>query len=121
MLPVRTDYVCRLTNRIAYPSQLQMIIFSVDESGKTIVSLEGKSGKTISIGCRFPPKFPNSGTLYRRVYRIRRTVEFLSQWVVRVDGEQFPVRLPLIDHREYAEDFHLDHLTAPTHLQTSHG
>ena len=63
MLPVRTDYV-DWTNRIAYRSQLlQMIIFSVDESGKSIVSLEGKSGKTISIGCRFPPKFPNSGTL----------------------------------------------------------
>ena len=39
-----------------------MILFSVDESGKSIVSLEGKSGKTISIGCHFPPKFPNSGT-----------------------------------------------------------
>ena len=40
-----------------------MMIFSVDESGKSIVNLEGKSGKTISIGCRFPPKFANSGTL----------------------------------------------------------
>ena len=49
---------------ISYPSQLlQMMIFSVDESGKSIVNLEGKSGKTISIGCRFPPKFANSGTL----------------------------------------------------------
>ena len=27
------------------------------------MNLEGKSGKTISIGCRFPPKFANSGTL----------------------------------------------------------
>ena len=40
-----------------------MIIFSVDENGKSIVNLEGKSGKIISIGCCFPPKFANSGTL----------------------------------------------------------
>ena len=40
-----------------------MVIFSVDESGKSIVKFEGKSGKTISIGCCFPPKFTNSGTL----------------------------------------------------------
>ena len=46
MLSVRTDYVPRWTNRITYLSQLlQMIIFSVDESGKSIVNLEGKSGK----------------------------------------------------------------------------
>ena len=58
------DRLCRGTHRIAYPSQLlHMIIFSVDESGKYIVKLEGKSGKTISIGCCFPPKFANSGTL----------------------------------------------------------
>ena len=40
-----------------------MIIFSVDESGKSIVKLEGKSGKIIAIGCCFPPEFANSGTL----------------------------------------------------------
>ena len=56
--------LCRGTRRIAYPSQLlHMIIFSVDESGKSIVNLEGKSGKIQSIGCCFPPKFANSGTL----------------------------------------------------------
>ena len=32
------------------------------ESGKSIMKLEGKSGKIISMGC-FPPKFANSGTL----------------------------------------------------------
>ena len=55
------DRLCRWTNQISYPSQLlEMMIFSVDESGKSIVNLDGKSGKTISIGCRFPPKFANS-------------------------------------------------------------
>ena len=28
-----------------------------------MVKLEGISGKTISIGCCFPPKFANSGTV----------------------------------------------------------
>ena len=37
---------------------------SADESGKSIANLEGKSGKIISIGCCFPPKFANSGTLF---------------------------------------------------------
>ena len=40
-----------------------MIICSVDESGKSVVKLEGKSGKIISVGCCFSPKFANSGTL----------------------------------------------------------
>ena len=31
------------------------------DSGKLIVKLEGKSGKIISIGCCFPPKFVNYG------------------------------------------------------------
>ena len=75
MLSVRTDYVPRWTNRITYPSQLlQMIIFSVDESGKSIVNLEGKSGKTISIGCRFPPKFANSGSLLTMSQKVRPEV-----------------------------------------------
>ena len=34
-------------------------------SGKFKVKLEGKSGKTISIGYRFPSKFAKSGTLVR--------------------------------------------------------
>ena len=64
MLLVRTDYVCRWTNQIAYPSHLlQMIVFSMDESVKSIVKLEGKSGKTLSIGCCSPPKLANSRTL----------------------------------------------------------
>ena len=42
-----------------------MIIFSVDERGKSVVKLEGKSGKIISVGCCFPPKFADSGTLVR--------------------------------------------------------
>ena len=44
-------------------ADLQMILFAVDESGKFIGKLEEKSGKTISIGCCFPLKFANSGTL----------------------------------------------------------
>ena len=48
-----------------------MMIFSVDESGKFIVNLEGNSGKTISVGCRFPPKFANSGTLVVTCLRYR--------------------------------------------------
>ena len=40
--------------------------FSVDESGKSVVKLDGKSGKIISVGCCFPPKFTNSGTLGTR-------------------------------------------------------
>ena len=40
-----------------------MMLFSVDESRKSVVKLKGKSGKIISVGCCFPPKFANSGTL----------------------------------------------------------
>ena len=40
-----------------------MIIFSVDESGKSVVKLKGKSEKIISVRCCFPPKFANSRTL----------------------------------------------------------
>ena len=53
MLPVRTGYVDGQIGS-SIPQLLQMNIFSVDESGKYVVNLEGKSGKTISIGCRFP-------------------------------------------------------------------
>ena len=55
MLPVRTDYIGRHIGSL-----------SVDESGKSIVSLDEKSGKTMSIGCCFPPKFDNSGILLPR-------------------------------------------------------
>ena len=63
MLSVRTDYA---DGHIGSPiSQLlHMIIFSVDESGKSVVKLGGKSGKIISVLCCFPPKFANSGTLW---------------------------------------------------------
>ena len=44
-------------------------IFSVDESGKSIENLKGKSGKTISIGCLFPPKFANSGSLSSHCFK----------------------------------------------------
>ena len=66
MFPVRTDYEdCRWTNRVTYPPQLlQIIIFSVGESEKSIVNLEGKNEKNISIKRCFPPKFANSGTLH---------------------------------------------------------
>ena len=37
-------------------------------SGKSKVKLQGKSGKTISIGCCFTPKFANSGTLVTNLY-----------------------------------------------------
>ena len=58
------DRLCGWTNRITFPPQLlQIIIFSVDESGKSLVKLEGESGKTISVGHCFPPKSANSGTM----------------------------------------------------------
>ena len=62
-------------------------VFSVDESGKSIVSLEGKSGKTISIGCRFPPKFPNSGTLVNLLINSSSTLEVFTK--KQQQGEQF--------------------------------
>ena len=36
-------------------------------SEKSIVKLEGKSGKIMSKGCYFPPKFANSATVYKCV------------------------------------------------------
>ena len=62
MLSVRTDYA---DGHIGSPilQLLHMIIFSVDESGKSVVKLEGKSGEIIYVGCCFPPKLANSGTL----------------------------------------------------------
>ena len=42
----------------------------VDESGKSIVNLEWKSGKIMFKGCYFPPKFANSGTLRQAETRI---------------------------------------------------
>ena len=38
-------------------------VLPVDESGKSIVKFKGKSEKIMSIGCSFPSKFANSGTL----------------------------------------------------------
>ena len=59
---------------IAYPSQLlQIIAFLVDKSGSSIVKLEEMSGKTIPIGCCFPPKFANSETLYLNGLILNRT------------------------------------------------
>ena len=62
-----------------------MIIFSVGESGKAIVNFEGKSGKTISIGCCFPPKFVDSGTLHPPVFeRAEEQIEVLDALVGQV-------------------------------------
>ena len=87
MLPVRAD--CRWTSRIAHPSQLlQMIIFLVAESGKSIVSLVVESGKTKFIGCCFPPIFANSGTLTLSLITLgcsRRNVfthHFISEFTI---------------------------------------
>ena len=40
-----------------------MLLLLVDESGKSIVKLKGKSGKIMSIGTGSPPKFSDSRTL----------------------------------------------------------
>ena len=37
---------------------------SVGEIGKYILILDGKSGKVTSVGCCFPPKSANPGTLW---------------------------------------------------------
>ena len=57
-----------------------MMIFSVDKSGKSRVNLEGKSGKTISIGCCFPPKFANSGTLVPCIAYLVMILDDLSRF-----------------------------------------
>ena len=68
-----------------------MIIFSVDESGKSVVKLEGKSGKIASVGCCFPPKFANSGTLFES-----ESVPVLTRlfWVVTTVCLYFVGELP---------------------------
>ena len=77
-LKMCSDRVCGWTNWIAVSSQLlQMALFSVDETLRVenfIVKLEGKSGKIISIGCWFPPKFTNSGTLYTSIHYPRPSI-----------------------------------------------
>ena len=76
------EYVCRLcriwTNWITYLSQLlQTIIFLVDVSGESIVKLEGMSGETISIGCRFPPNLP----ILRHCAELRESFNVVVSWV----------------------------------------
>ena len=64
MLPVKTDYVYEQIGSPICLNRCKLgIPFLVDKSGKSIVKLEEMSGKTISIGCCFPPEFANSGTL----------------------------------------------------------
>ena len=62
MLSVRTDCV---DGQIGSPIPLSFgkLLYYQWMSGKSKVKLEGKSGKTISIGCCFTPKFANSGSL----------------------------------------------------------
>ena len=62
MLPVWTDYV---DGQIGSPFPLSYckLLYFQWMSRKSLVKLEGESGKTISVGCCFPPKSANSGTL----------------------------------------------------------
>ena len=49
------DRLCGWTNRTTFPPQLlQIIIFSVDESGKSLVKLEGESEKNNICRVLFP-------------------------------------------------------------------
>ena len=68
MLRVRTDDVDGEIGSPILLSCCKLLRFQ-HMIGKFKVKLEGKSGKTISIGCRFPSKFVKSLTLVVMVHQ----------------------------------------------------